>query len=388
MKKKIILVFIEAPVPFGGAASRWYFTLLSELKSSAEFEIDVFAACANKAQLDEAKIYFPLSNLYLYPNRSGIFKKFETLFKPFSYTISDQMKIDFNQSLNKGYDVIHIEQTFASWILDEVNSKCLLSIHYLSAIDLKNVTYKNFKERVTTHLMKYAEKKLIGRFTNIKSCSNRIEKFVQAWFPDKSYSHFPFGIDSSKYHYLSENERTPTNTITLIASMGWYPGKSAAIRLLERLWPKLKVLNPSMKLRIVGWGARGVLSQYLNLVDVEILENVPSIDKYFYESDLLIYTPTQGSGLKIKIQEAMLLGTPVVTNSEGIEGIDAIHGTHALVAEDDEELINLTTQLFNDRELQRALRENARNLIEKSCSGTVTVNQVKELYKKIIATSL
>ena len=39
--------------------------------------------------------------------------------------------------------------------------------------------------------------------------------------------------------------------------------------------------------------------------------------------------------MKIKILEAMAFGVPVVTTSEGVEGLPAVDGEHAGVCEDD-----------------------------------------------------
>lgn len=287
-------------------------------------------------------------------------------------------------ALNRGVDVVHIEQVFASWVLEDVPRNAFVSVHYLTSIDLKGVRFDNLKDRILMILKKKTEKRLLSRFGYIKSCSGRIESTIKDWFPEKKYVHFPFGIDSSQYRFLPDNERPVSNTITLIASMNWFPGKSAALRLLNEIWPKLKQNNPEMKLRIVGWQARSELSAFLNFPDVEILENVPDIKKYFYESALLIYTPSQGSGVKIKIQEAMLFGTPVITNDEGVEGLSAVHNQHALIANLNEEIISLTTRLFKDVDLQNELRKNARALIENTCDGKVIVSKVKEFYEKII----
>ena len=53
----------------------------------------------------------------------------------------------------------------------------------------------------------------------------------------------------------------------------------------------------------------------------------------------MVYAPSRGSGMKIKILEAMAFGVPVVTTSEGVEGFPAVDGVHAGVCEDDAGLI-------------------------------------------------
>lgn len=386
MKKKVIIVLAEAPLPYAGAASRWYYTLAT-LLGQGEYDVELFASCASAEHVEQARALFPHGHFYLYQQGGSLGKKLRSLLRPFSYIISDEMKRDFEGSLKRGYDLIHIEQVNASWILDSVPARAFVSVHYLSAIDLKSVHFSSLKESLLMALKKRSEKKLLSRFKHIKSCSERIQKEIQSWFPEKHYTHFPFGIDLSQYRFLPDNERGDSNVIVLIASMNWYPGKSAAIRLLTQLWPELKKRNPSMQLRIVGWQARSELKEFLEMPGVEILENVPDIKKYFYESALLVYAPSQGSGVKIKIQEAMLLGTPVVSNEEGVEGLKAQHGVHALLSNNNQQLIELIETLFHDKQKQNELRRQARLLIEQTCSGEVVVNEMKRYYETIMSGS-
>ncbi len=111
--------------------------------------------------------------------------------------------------------------------------------------------------------------------------------------------------------------------MSLIGAMNWYPGYSAGLRLLTRLWPEIKRRVPAARLQIVGWSARSAFRDSLGLPDVEIAENVPDTRPYFERTGVLLYAPSRGSGMKIKVLEAMGFGVPVVTTSEGVEGIPA-----------------------------------------------------------------
>ena len=71
---------------------------------------------------------------------------------------------------------------------------------------------------------------------------------------------------------------------------------------------------------VFGTGAAGV----------EIRSDVPDAQPFFRELDVLVYAPAVGSGMKVKVIEAMALGTPVVTNSQGIEGLPATDGVEAV----------------------------------------------------------
>src|SRR5690349_11065113 len=94
---RIVVVFLEAPIPFGNAAARWYFVLLRELVARGH-RVTAFAACCKPSEMDEARKLFPASQydlrLYPFPVRSGLRAKIETFRRPFSYMFSDELKRD------------------------------------------------------------------------------------------------------------------------------------------------------------------------------------------------------------------------------------------------------------------------------------------------------
>ena len=132
----------------------------------------------------------------------------------------------------------------------------------------------------------------------------------------------------------------------MIGSMNWYPSHSAAVRLLTRLWPEIKRRIPNARVQIVGWQARSALKEFLEMPDVTIEENVPDIRAYFERTGVMLYAPARGSGMKVKILESFGFGVPVVTTSEGVEGLPAVDGVHAGVCEDDAGLIDRAVELF------------------------------------------
>lgn len=375
---------IEPPLPFGGAAARWYYVLYTELLNRGH-EVIAFAACSKIDEFEKAKNLFPSLHLYMFPKRKGYFHKIKTLLRPYSYMFSSEMLNDVQNEILKGCDIIHLDQMWTGWTALKYTNKALLNIHYLTSIDLEFAVSKTLKEKFTLWLMKRTEKKLVTHFKYIRGITPRLEKSIFSLNNNAQVYFSPFGIDSSLYEYVPDSNRKTGKVISLIASMNWYPGKSAADRLIKEIWPKIKELNPDAKLQIVGWEARKILKDYLELEDVEILENVPNIKEYFEKSSLILYAPTRGSGIKIKILEAMLFGIPVITTEEGVEGLEYKNGIHALVSESNDELAILADKLLNDYDLQQNLRFAARKLVEQQCSPKHTVDELEKIYSKIMS---
>ena len=190
------------------------------------------------------------------------------------------------------------------------------------------------------------------------------------------------GIDFSLYPFAEQKQVNPQPIVGLIGSFNWTPSYSAAVRLLTKLWPEIKCRVPNAKLQIVGRSAQDALAEFTDIEDLEIYQDVPDTLPYFANMDVMLYTPISGSGMKVKVMEAFALGTPVVTNTDGVEGMPAVDGIHAGICEDDQGLIDRTVKLLNNPNIRQERRVKARELLEIYCSPQVTVDQIERIYQK------
>jgi polysaccharide biosynthesis protein PslH len=137
---------------------------------------------------------------------------------------------------------------------------------------------------------------------------------------------------------------------------------------------------PLAKAQLVGWEARSALAPFLAMPDVLIEESVPDTRPYFEGTGVMLYAPSRGSGMKVKILEALAFGVPVVTTSEGVEGLPAADGVHAGVCDDDAGLVQRTVALLRDPAAQNRQRAAGRALLEAYCGPVPTVDAIERLY--------
>lgn len=384
---RILLVLMEPPVPFGNAAARWFYVLYRELVARGH-RVTVFAACTKASEMEEARRMFPSPEhdlrLYPLPVRSGLRAKFATLRQPFSYVFSDDLKRDLHAELARGFDILHLEQLWCGWLAREYADRAVLNIHYLFSIDLAANAPRGLRDRMIRRLMLRGERQLLRAYPHIASISERLLESIRAIAPKSSVHLMPFGIDASLYPFIPDDRRKAEPVVGLIGQMNWHPSRSAAERLLSRLWPEIKRRVPTASVLIVGWGAREALRPYLNLPDVNIVENVPEIRPYFESLNVLLYAPGRGSGVKVKVQEALAYGVPVVTTTEGVEGLPAQDSVHVCIADDDAGLIERTVRLLADPEAQNRQRHAGRAMLEQYRGPKPTVDEVETIYRRIL----
>lgn len=387
---RIVVVMIEPPLPFGNAAARWFYVLLRGLVERGH-HVTAFAACGKPKEMDEARRLFPSPDydlrLYSYPTEpGGLRAKWQTLRRPYSFMFTPELRRDLEAELAKGFDIFHLEQLWSGWLGLAHPDRALVNVHHLVWIDLSEKRPTSGRGRLDHRLMFGTERRLVRGLRFFRACSPRLVEPIKQVNPQADITTVPVGLDPSLYPFIPDERRTGAATISVIGTMGWHPSHSAAVRLLTRLWPEIKRRVPEAKLQVVGWSARSALAEYVDLPDVEIIENVPEIQPYFDRTNVMLYAPGRGSGMKIKILEAMGFGVPVVTTSEGVEGIPAEDGVHAGVCEDDAGLIDRTVALLQDPSLQNQQRHAARALFEAHCGPKPTLDAIEDIYRHMLET--
>src|SRR5690606_4053410 len=96
----------------------------------------------------------------------------------------------------------------------------------------------------------------------------------------------------------------------------------------NEVWPLLKKVRPSLKLKIVGANPSPAVRQLAKLDGVEVTGSVADVRPYLHGSALSIAPLFIARGTQNKILECMAMGVPVVTSIEASKGVDAVPGEH------------------------------------------------------------
>ncbi len=99
---------------------------------------------------------------------------------------------------------------------------------------------------------------------------------------------------------------------------------------------------------------------------------VPSVRPYLEQSRLAVVPLLHGAGVKRKVIQSMMAGTPVVTTPVGAEGLDLVQGDHALIAADAADFASGITRLLTEDDLWHRLTDaGARHVDERHDTAVV-----------------
>ena len=386
---RIVLVLSEPPLPFGHAVGRWFYVLLRGLVNRGH-QVRAFVICGNDHEIAQVRDLFPAPDydvrIYAKPTRSGLWKKWQTIRRPYSYTIHPLLRTDIQEQFQLGWDLLHLEGIWSGWLGEGFDpSKVVLNFHSLYDIDQDFVPVHGVMDWLHRRVRRNAEYRLLRRYGSLLTLTTRLKRAVATIAPGTPVHVVPLGLDVSLYPFIPAERRPLEPVVSLIGSMNWYPSYSAAIRLLTRLYPAIRHRVPNARVEVVGWEARKALCEHLTQPGVTVIENVPDTRSYFERAAVFLYAPQRGSGMKVKVLEAFAYGVPVVTTAEGIEGIEARDGIHVGCSEEDKGLVERVVALLNERSRQERQRQAARALVSRQCCPEVVLDALEACYADILA---
>jgi polysaccharide biosynthesis protein PslH len=385
---RIVIVTPAAPHPFGDTAARWFFVLLKELAARDHEVVNIIATEEPDGRIAEAKQWLAKlnGNLTLHWHRLrvdavALRRKWQNLRRPCSEMLQDRdLTALLRRETQRGCDVLHLEQMSTGWLGVDV-PQALLNVHYFDEIDRGERDGMSLSERKALWQAQRATKVLLHQIRNIRLLTPRLKEFAESINPRGHYFVVPFALDTSLYAMQPFVEDP---VVGLIGSMHWEPSRSAAERLITRIWPLVKQRVPKAKLFIAGWNAAKYLQHYAAPSDVTLSSDLAHPTEFFSRAAVMVYAPARGSGMKVKVMESMAYGVPVVTTWEGMEGIEYQNGRECWVGESDEELAQQVGRLLQNSVERRQMREVARALIEERYSPRPVIDKMIFVYQQLI----
>jgi polysaccharide biosynthesis protein PslH len=167
------------------------------------------------------------------------------------------------------------------------------------------------------------------------------------------------GVELQDYAYYG-NPPLPYSLI-FTGSFRYRPNYQAVLWFVQEVFPRVRAQAPQATLRITGDPDGLVLPHCPGVQHLGFVEDVRPL---IASACVSVAPLLQGGGTRLKILEAMALGTPVVSTPKGAEGLNGQDGVHLLIASEAENFANHILELFNNPELRASLSDNAHRLVQ------------------------
>ena len=376
---KILYFYPENPAASIQGNNARAFALLQYFKSK-NHKID-YVGIASKSfyevDLESIKKADLIENGFLLREDKPISK---TLSYLFTYAIPNKLKgriRDFDRTRFG-----HKEQ-FLKILKDNQYDYIIISYAYWAELIRENKYLKNAKLIIDTHdfltsqfqnqkrfnLGKYFNKEieLLNLFQKVWVISSD-ENYVFSQFVSSEVITIPhalqakFQLNSAKKYDLvyvaSSNEHN-------VKSVKWF---------FEEVYPKL---NHNLSICVVG----KINDHIPELPNVTKMHFVEDLNRVYSESRVAICPMLSGSGLKIKVVEALSFGLPVVCNPRGIDGLINKTNNGCLVTVDASIFSKYIEQLLTDNNFYEQQQALAKNFFANYLSTEVVYSELDNVFK-------
>jgi glycosyltransferase involved in cell wall biosynthesis len=184
---------------------------------------------------------------------------------------------------------------------------------------------------------------------------------------------------------LSARGESPP-TVVFVGGLMHPPNLDAARRLARTIFPAVRDRVPDAELVLIGPPGTAPTGD-LNGPGVRYLGFVPEVDAYLGPATLLAAPLRLGSGMRVKVAEALAAGKAVVASRLAVEGLNVEDGTHFVGAGSDGEFADAIVRVLADAELRERMGAAARAHVLAVTDVRRAATAYERCYRALLATS-
>lgn len=287
------------------------------------------------------------------------------------------------------YDVVHVESIFLTPYVPLIRkysqAKVILRAHNVEHQIWARVaqsTRNPFKRQYLKHLsltLRAYELEHINDYDGVVCITRNDADYFRANGSRRPIVDIAFGMEAED---MTGVEVEP-DSLFHIGSMDWLPNRESIEWLLDEVWPVVHREAPTAKLYLAG----RKMPDSLLMADIEGVKVVGEVDdamRFIGSKQINIVPLRSGSGIRVKIIEAMSVGKTVITTTVGAQGIDCIDGKNILIASTPQEFAAQVKRCVSDPEFCQSVGREAHRLIAEQYDVGRLTDRLIAFYNQIL----
>ena len=326
-----------------------------------------------------------------------IWDAFKNLFSAESYNVKRFYSKEFERLIEttikeNEFDVIQIEGTYAALythtVMQHKSSNCLVVLRQ------HNVEYQIWQRLARNSknpLKKWYLNLLANRLKTFESRHlNQYDIIVPVTEDDGILFKnlgcripiipAPAGIDTD----LWQPSRTADiNKCYHLGSLEWLPNQEAMWWFIHDIWPSLKAQFSKLEFYLAGKNMPLSFRQ-LKIEGIHVVDYVEDATDFVADKGINIVPLLSGSGIRLKILEAMSAGKIVISTTIGAQGIH-YNNKNLLIADNVEQFVSAISIVHQNPDQAQSLQEEARKLIINEYSNQKVIQNLIATFELFLA---
>jgi glycosyltransferase involved in cell wall biosynthesis len=321
---------------------------------------------------------------------------FKNLFTKDSYNVQRFYSVEFNSLIEltlsqNEYDVIQIEGTFAALysetVLKNRPQKCLVVLRQHNveyqiwerlAANSKQPLKKWYLSLLAKRLKSFESKHLnqYDIIVPVTEDDGKLFKDLGCTVPVVSS---PAGIDTALW---TPSENASLNKCYHLGSLEWMPNQEAMWWFINEIWPGIKSQFSNLEFYLAGKNMPSSFKQ-LKLDGIHVVDYVADATEFVSDKGINIVPLLSGSGIRLKILEAMSAGKIVVSTTIGAQGIN-YSDKNLLIADSLEQFITVFSLIQKNPINAKLIKEEARKLIIEEYSNQKVIKDLISTFEHFL----
>ncbi|MBK0384080.1 glycosyltransferase family 4 protein [Pedobacter sp. SD-b] len=363
-------------------------------------EVHLFSLNTTKHYIDTRDIEDPIFQKIKFlqfkvDNRVKIKDAFFNLFSKQSYNISRFYNPACASRLvhllkNHPFDIIQFEglqvTPYLQVVKENSEAKLIYRAHNIEYQIWKRLTQQeSFIARkiylgILSKRLKRFEFNILNGFDTIVAISFVDQHFFESLNHDVPVQTLAVALNLE--NYKNDYKLSPNKSVGYIGSMDWRPNIEGLDWFLDKVWPNILQLGSGITFHLAG---KNIPKQFQIMGDESfIMEGkVDNAIEFISRQHVLIVPLLSGSGMRVKIIEAMALGKCIIATSIAAEGINYHHDRDILIADKSDDFYRQILRCFTDKNLINRIGQGAKKLVEKNHDQNKMGKELLKIYEDL-----
>ena len=278
---------------------------------------------------------------------------------------ADLVQVEFFQCLEwSHYLPSNIKKVFVHHEINFIRNERFLQNFNLSV-----------KEKEAMERMKRHEIDCLNKYDHIITLTDTDSKLLHDHHVSTPISVSPAAVSSKSLPYCEWKGQ-----IVFIGSYAHIPNREGVDWFTNQVAP---ALTDDIQVNIIGASWPSEYDNHFGHLQLQLLGFVDDLSEALY-GNIMIVPLLTGSGMRMKILEAMAMSMPIITTSVGVEGIPLVDGESCLIADTPESFAKAIERLCEDALLRSKLGRAANQVFMNTYSPQQLAKVRENIYHKIV----
>lgn len=287
------------------------------------------------------------------------------------------------------FDIVQMEYPpMAQYISETGNSAKIIHLQDLIFVTAekhaKHLRYSRKKVEwfIESIVSRWYESRQYAKFDSIVSVSEKMKDVLLECNSSLNVSAIPPGVDIPAKRKLHRDEKG--KNLIFMGAMWRRENIESILYFYRNVFDLIRKAVPEVNLHIVGGSPSEEIKNLADDSSVKVTGYVENLSDYYLKCDVSVAPMRVAGGIMCKVLDAMAFGLPVVTTSQGNEGVGAEAGKEIFIEDNPEGFANRTIELLQNGKLRKVVSDSALDFIRRNFSWEHATNKLESLYRKCL----